>query len=82
MKLWAVSMEIEMNVIAETEDEAERIAARSVREEDADSLLVVSVREGVAAAGWTNTCIPYGEVTGHRRNVGQWLAAPTGGADR
>ncbi len=85
-KLYAVTLELALNVVAESEDEAIRIATRNAREEDADSFAVLAVQEGVAAAGWPNTSLPYGDEisrSGPRRSVGEWLkASQTGSADR
>ena len=86
-KLYAVTLELAVNVVADSEDEAIRIATRSAREEDADSFAVLAVQEGVAAAGWTKPCIPYAD-GGRQRSVGEWLrnssespngSSPTGG---
>lgn len=75
-KLYAVTLELAVNVVADSEEEAIRIATRSAREEDADSFDILSVQEGVRAAGWTDSCLPYAELSREpRRNVGQWLRA-------
>ncbi len=80
-KLYAVTLELAMNVVADSEDEAIRIATRNAREEDAESFAVLAVQEGVAAAGWPNNCLPYDESGGQRRNVGEWLRAAQTGSD-
>lgn len=81
-KLYAVTLELAMSVVADSEEEAIRIATRSAREEDPGSFAVLAVQEGVAAAGWPNACLPYDESGGKRRSVGEWLkSAPTGSAD-
>ena len=72
MKLYAVTMELAVNVIADSEEEAIRIATRNAREEDAESYLVLHVQEGVAAKGWTNACIPYAD-GGKQDCLGAWL---------
>lgn len=81
MKLYAVTLELAMNVVASDEDEAVRIAARRARDEDSDSYAVLAVQEGVAATGWTNTCIPWGDDGPKQRCLGEWLrtisAAPS-----
>ena len=81
-KLYAVTMEIAINVVANSEDDAVRLAARSAREEDPGSFALLAVQEGVAAYGWPNHCLPYDETGGQRRSVGEWLrAGPKGSAD-
>lgn len=71
MKLYAVAFEITMNIVAEDEDSALRIATRNVKNEDAESFLLLSLREGAAAAGWSDSAIPYAD---HRidGDVGTW----------
>jgi hypothetical protein len=73
-KLYAVTLELAMNVAADSEEEAIRIATRNAREEDPDSYAVLSVQEGVAATGWPGSCIPYAERGKNTHGtVGAWL---------
>ena len=73
MRLYAVTLELAINVVASSEDEAIRIATRSAHEEcDPESYFVSCVQTGVAAKGWPNSAIPYGDLD--RRSLGYWLA--------
>lgn len=77
MRIYAVTFEVAVNVIAPDEDEAERVAARHVCDQGSDSFLVLSTREGEAADGWPDSAIPYCDVVGGNVHgkVGAWLRA-------
>lgn len=62
MKLWAVTVEFELVVVADTRDEAERVAQSAVK--DCDDVAQVHASEllpfDALPYGWDEKCIPYG----------------------
>ncbi len=83
LALYAVTFEIAMNVVAEDEDGAVRIASRNVREEDPESYLAVSTMRDQVASGWPDSAIPYAdERTNKVGSVGAWRALLTKSVER
>ena len=63
MKLFTVTVEFDYVVVADSEDEAEHVARKTVKQalSDLDFWdLNYIVEPGVHAYGWDDNCIPYG----------------------
>lgn len=77
MKLYAVTLEMAMSVVADNRGDAIRIATRRARDEDADAFEVSRVQEGAVAEGWTDKALPYSERACPNTigTIGQWRAA-------
>ena len=71
MKLWNVSIEYEIIVVAEDSDEAEEIAERVARKMD-DEPFVHASSMSYYPAGDTDKCIPYGEDDTPSLTIGEW----------
>ena len=63
MKLYTITVEFDYVVVAESEDEAKKLARQNVKQalNDLDFRdLEYAVEPGVHAYGWDGECIPYG----------------------
>ena len=79
-KLWTVTMQTEVVVVAENEFEAEESAQAALREGDLDHSSVVQGMSYIPS-GWNKNSIPWGDRSEEDpdRTLGQWIelgAAP------
>ena len=69
-KLWTVNVEYDVHVVAETEEEAVRIAERVIPEGDVEPSLSSALLSTSVADGWVG-CLVYGDKK--ERDIEWWL---------